>query len=101
MPLTKSLASSLSRTTFDTTTTANMADTMPMPTVQRCCTVMSSNQRLPMFHADVMARNITEAPKNAEVFLGRILAVVMTQPFDEIADEWKMVSMENWSEPPR
>src|ERR1700712_1485109 len=89
MPLTNSLASSLSRTPFDTPTTANMAETMPMPTVQRCCTVMSSRARLPMFQAEVMARNTMDAPKNADVFLGMIFAVVMTVPFDEVADEWK------------
>src|SRR6478752_6770947 len=67
MSLTSERASSRSRTTLDTTTVANMADRMPMPSIHCSCTVTSRSQMLARFHTPVAAMNATAAPKKAPV----------------------------------
>src|SRR3954447_23219059 len=67
MPFTRARDSSRSRITLETTTVANMEHRMPMPMVYRCCTETSSSQMFARFHAAVVTRKATAAPKNADV----------------------------------
>src|SRR6476620_2938117 len=73
MSLTSDRDSSLSRTTFETTTVANMEHRMPMPIVYRACSEMSNIQMLAMFQIEVAMRNAMAAPKKAEVCSATIL----------------------------
>src|SRR6476620_12246881 len=82
MSLTSDLASSRSRTTLDTTTVANMAHRMPMPSVYRSWTEMSITQMLARFHTPVTSRNAMAALKKAGVWSLTSLGFDMTDdPF--------------------